>query len=624
MSRTLAHAGPLAGLLLAAGPALADPADPAPETDRAHEVEAVVVTATRLPSPAELVPGARVITEADIAEQGAVFAADVLAEVPGISLYRAGPFGGVTSVRIRGAAQDKTLVLIDGVPQNDPSQPAGGFDFAALDLADVARVEILSGPQGSLWGSDAIGGVIAFVTREPDGLRAELEAGAMDTVRAAVSAGRAQQTWALGLSAAAISSGGVSRADARDGNPERDGYDGRTLGLSGRLTLVPGLTLEARARLNRAEAELDGWSAAPPYAFGDTDEVSDTETRTGFVRARLDDLGGFVHALTVAGSDIDREIRGGAYPSRYVGTRRLARWQADGTRLEGRLGLAFGLEHEIAEGDLSTGRRARQRAGSAFAVARWDATDRLTLIGSLRHDAPDRFDGETTARLSAAWDLGGGWRLTGAWGQGFKVPTLSQALCDFCVSAEPFPALRPERAEGADVALGWRAADGRAEVRATAWRLEVEDQIVFDVDPVSFESVYRNLERTRARGLELEARADLPGGFDVTAGWSWTDAEDAVTGQRLLRTPEHAGSVAVGWRRRPARLRVGARHEGGQLDSPGPLSAYTVINAFGSWDLTPTTAVTLRLENLADVRYQQLHGYGEPGRSAFLGLRLRY
>lgn len=616
MTRPLAFAGPALGLLFAASPALAE--------DAPHEVEAVIVTATRLPSPAELVPGARVVTEDDIADQGAVFAADVLAEIPGLSLYRAGPFGGVTSVRLRGAAQDKTLVLIDGVPQNDPSQPAGGFDFGALDLADVARIEILSGPQGSLWGSDAIGGVIAFTTREPDGLRAELEAGSQDTVRAAASVGRARPAWALGLSAAAISSGGISRADARDGNPERDGYDGRTLGLSGRLNPVPGLTLEARARLNRAEAELDGYAATPPYAFGDTDEVSDTETRTGFARARLDALGGFAHALTAAASDIDREIRGGAFPSRYLGRRALLRWQADGERLDGRLGLAFGLEHETAEGDLSTGARARQRSDSAFAVARLDVTPALSLIGSLRHDAPDAWDGETTARVSAAWSLGRGWRLSGAWGQGFKVPTLSQALCDFCYSAAPFPGLRPERAEGADLALGWRAADGRMEVRATAWRLEVKDQIVFDFDPVTFESVYRNLERTRARGLELEARADLPAGFDVAASWSWTDAEDAVTGQRLLRTPEHAGSAALGWRRGPARVRLSARHEGDQLDSPGPLSPYTVVNAFGSWDLTPTTAVTLRLENLADVRYQQLHGYGEPGRSAFVGLRLRY
>src|SRR5690606_31352754 len=104
-------------------------------------------------------------------------------------LYRNGAFGGVTAVRMRGASADKTLVLVDGVAVNDPSHPSGSYDFAGLDLADVERIEILSGPQGSLWGSDAIGGVIAFTTREPDGFRAEVEAGSLDTARLSASAG---------------------------------------------------------------------------------------------------------------------------------------------------------------------------------------------------------------------------------------------------------------------------------------------------------------------------------------------------------------------------------------------------------------------------------------------------
>src|SRR5207244_11608743 len=122
-------------------------------------------------------PAARAITRQEIELRQASFAADVLSTVPGLSLSRNGAFGGITSVRMRGASADKTLVLIDGVVQNDASQPSGGYDFANLELADIERVEILSGPQGSLRGSDAIGGVIAFTTREEDGWRASLEGG---------------------------------------------------------------------------------------------------------------------------------------------------------------------------------------------------------------------------------------------------------------------------------------------------------------------------------------------------------------------------------------------------------------------------------------------------------------
>ena len=154
---------------------------PLPAWAQAHDkpdedLPEVVVTATRLPAIVDATPGARVIDRSTLDRRGAVFAADILGDVPGLSVYRAG-LGGVTSVRIRGASQDKSLVLVDGVPVNDPSQPAGGFDFAGFDLTDVERIETLSGPQSSLWGSDAIGGVIAFTSRELDGLRAEAEAG---------------------------------------------------------------------------------------------------------------------------------------------------------------------------------------------------------------------------------------------------------------------------------------------------------------------------------------------------------------------------------------------------------------------------------------------------------------
>ena len=130
--------------------------------DDAATLDEAVVTATRLPSLVDQAPGARIVTAEDIEQRQTSFAADVLDTIPGVSVARTGAFGGVTGVRIRGASTDKTLVLVDGVPMNDPSDPNGAFDFAALDLADIDRVEILSGPQGSLWGSEAIGGVVAF------------------------------------------------------------------------------------------------------------------------------------------------------------------------------------------------------------------------------------------------------------------------------------------------------------------------------------------------------------------------------------------------------------------------------------------------------------------------------
>ncbi|HEY9219690.1 MAG TPA: TonB-dependent receptor plug domain-containing protein, partial [Phenylobacterium sp.] len=132
-------------------------------------VAEVVVTAPRLSTTTDLVTGLRTVGRREIEARQAPFATDVIYTIPGASVFRRG-VGGLATVRLRGAEADKTLVLIDGVPVNDPADPSGAFDFGALQLADIERVEVLSGPQGSLWGSDAIGGVIAFQSRELDGV----------------------------------------------------------------------------------------------------------------------------------------------------------------------------------------------------------------------------------------------------------------------------------------------------------------------------------------------------------------------------------------------------------------------------------------------------------------------
>lgn len=605
----------LAGLSLPL-PALAQ--EPPPTA-----VPEIVVTATRLPLPLWQAPGAYVITEEDIADTGAVVAYDVLRDVPGLSVYRAGGYGGVTSVRQRGVSQDKTLVLIDGVVQNDPSQPSGGFDFSAFDLSDVERIEVLSGPQGSLWGSDAIGGVIAFTTREPDDLGLVAEAGSFDTVRLAGTWGVSGPATAFGISAAYLQSDGISKADEDDGNPEADGYEGTTLGLSARHEVNAWLGVDLRWRRYEAEAEIDGFPP-PLFALDDTAEVSDTEGSTGFVRVRAADLGGFDHALTYARSDIDRAISGGAFPSRYTALRQTWRWQADALRLTDRLGLVVGIEHEETEGDLSTGVSESLSATSAFVAARFDLSDRITLNGSLRHDDPSDFEGETTARASLTVDLTGGWVLGAAWGQGFKTPTISQTLCDFCFSASPFPELRPERAEGADLWLAWASQDGHTGLRATLYRLDVEDQIDFFFDVMTFDSFYVNIDRTRSTGLELDARHVWSNGLELRGAYAFTDAEDRSTGLPLLRVPEHAGSVSVGYGQGPWRSRLTVRAEGEQPDAGGQIDSYVVADLSGSYRLSDGVELTARIENLADADYQQLLGYGEPGRSAYLGLRLRY
>lgn len=573
----------------------------------------VVVTATRLPALVQAAPGVRVMDRHAIDQRGAVFAADILADVPGLSVYRAG-VGGVTSVRMRGVSQDKSLVLVDGVPVNDPSQPAGGFDFAGFDLGDIERIEVLSGPQSSLWGSDAIGGVIAFTTRELDGFRAEAEAGSFDTSRGRLAAGLSKDDYAFGAFISHYETDGVSAAA---GGIEDDGVEAMTVGLNGRLTLGDRFEVDGRLRQSGVEADIDDFGPV------DSPDTTDTTSRSGQVALQVSDLLGLDHRFTVAVSDIRRSTVS-AFPSIYEGEHRLWRWQAD-SREEGAVRYAFGLEREETEAFLN-GYSAALGVDSVFGTLRWDASKRLTLTLGLRHDSTDDFGGETTGRVSAAWRLDGGLVLSGAYGTGFKTPSVSQAVCDFCfvLPGTAVAPLAPEYARGGEIALGWRSADGRLDGRVTAYRLEVEDQIDGFLDFGSFEFYYVNIARTRTDGVELEGRALLAGGFDLGLAWAWTDAVNETTGAAILRVPDQAGSATLGWTGGQMSAALTVRAEGDMPDSGGTRDGFVTANLNATYALNDRVTLTARVENLTDERYQQLLGYGEPGRSGYFGVRLRY
>ena len=592
-------------------------AAPALAADETTQLDEVVVTATRIPAIVADTPGARVIDGGTIEKRGAIFAADILADVPGLSVTRTGAFGGVAQVRMRGATPGKTLVLVDGAPANDAAEPNGAYDFSSFELADIARIEVLSGPQSSLWGSDAIGGVISFTTREIDGVRAEAEAGSFDTVRGRLSAGVANEAYAVSAYVSRFQTDGVSAADEADGNPEADGFRSTTLGAKGRYAFSDKVKVEGAVRWNESHADLDGFPA-PDYALADTDDTQESEQWSGFARLSAVALG-LNHQFSVSASDIDRTSYSDGFGSTFTGDRQAYRWQADGKTRD--VNYAFGVERNEASAALSSGLSRDLAITSVFGVAQYEV-GALNLTGGLRYDDTDDFGSETTGRISAAYELAGGFILSGAYGTGFKAPTVSQAVCDYCYAPLPWAELRPETADSVEAALGWASSDGRFDGRATLYRLNVEDQITYTAGQ------YINVAKTRSDGFELEGHALLGAGFDLTLAYAWTDAEDRTTGLRLLRVPEHAGSATLGWTGDRLSGALTVRAEGDQDDSGGfstvAREGFVTANLNAAYALTDKVTLTARIENLADEHYQQVFGYGEPGRSGYVGIRLRY
>jgi len=594
--------------LAAAAPAFAQ--DPV-------EVESAIIEVARLPTTPADAPGLRIVDEAEIEALQATVAADILTIVPGLSLYSEGAFGGITSVRIRGASTDKTLVLVDGVPMNDPASPSGAYDFSSLDLAHVRRVEILSGPQGSLWGSAAIGGVINFTTRDPVGLEAGLEGGSFSTLRAQASAGISEPDHAVSAYVSAFRTDGISQADAADGNTEADGFETVTVGVAARARPAPRVELEGRVRHTDSEVDLDGFPP-PLFLLDDTADRSESRTWSGFVRARVEGVLGLDHTLSISLYDTEREGFG-AFPGVFTAERRLWRYTAEHDRSGDRWGLIGGIEHERSRGDASF-TDAVVETTALFGVARFDVAEAVRATVGLRHDAPRDFDAETTLRLALAADLGAGFRATASWGQGFKTPTVSQIVCDFCFT--PAAPLSPETAEGWDITLGWRSPDRRVQASLTWFRLDVADQIAY------VGGHYENIDSTSADGIEADLEAELGGGFRLKAGYAWTDAVDNSTGLELLRAPAHSGSATLFWERGLWDAALTVRAESDQRDVAGFGAAtrdgFVTADLAVGYDLNRRVRLTARIENLTDAHYQEAFGYGQPGLSGYVGVRLRY
>ncbi len=600
----------LAGLGFAAG-ACADPAPPLAE---------VVVTATRAPSLLVDTPDALVVDAGEIALRQASFAADILRLLPGVSVSDAGAFGGVTSVSLRGAGADKTLVLIDGVVQNDPSSPSGAYDFGGLDLGDIARVEVLEGPQGSLWGSAAIGGVVSLTTREEDGWRLALEGGSVGTGRAAAGAGISKPDWALGASASVYTSDGVSKAD---GFPETDPFFEWTAGLAGRMRLTPTLSLDGKVRYANSHVDIDGYPP-PNFTFGDDAEYATSRSWTGYARASLAASAGFSQSLTLAGYDLDRASLGGPFPSGYHADRADVRWMASRGAAAEPFGLVFGAERDATWATLSTGAGAGLGDTSAFVAGHVRPLPPVSLGASLRYDAPDGFDGRASARGGVVASLPAGFALTGDIGQGFKTPTISEIACDFCFPARPSAGLKPETSEGWDLGLRQRDRAGRWEASVTGFELFIRDQIAF------VGGRYVNLTRTRSMGVEAAASLRLGGGLSLRASYTHTDAIDETSGARLPRIPPDAGaaSLLVDRGRLSGALTVRAESASPDLGpnypfGPAMRPALALADVAVAWRLTNHIALTGRITNLADRHYEETLGYGEPRRMILVGVRLR-
>ncbi len=570
----------------------------------------LVVSAMRMPTPrAETGSTVSVIDAETIQLRQYAFAAEALRDAAGVSLARNGGDGAASSVRIRGAASGQTLVILDGAVVNDTAAPQGGYNFANLEASAIDRIEILRGPQSLLYGADAIGGVIVITSKKNGGADIYVEGGARNTLRGGLSAGIASDGAYGRFSLNAARTDGVSRA--ADGN-EKDGHSFVDASFAGGADLSQHWSIETVLRATRTKADLDGFPP-PLFTLGDTAETEKTKSylAAGKLRQTFD---GFNGALSLSYAKTDRENEDNGVETFSADGERFTADYIAAINVNDALRIIGGGEWEKTWA-VTSGVDESATAGAGFIVAEANLIDALTLSTGVRRDEFSNFDGATTARAAAVWRFNETTRLRASWGQGFRAPSLFELNYDqFGIT--PNPDLRPERASGFDLGFDKDLGDGRFSV--TLFHTKVTDQIDFDFAG----NGYFNIASARSRGVELEGAVPLTSAISIDANYSFTDAVNKATDTQLLRQPKHKGTLTLNVTPLDnLTLSASTLFNGRENDTPAPNDGFIRLDLRAAYACSDGLELYGRIENATDADYQDVSGYGEPGLSAFAGIR---
>lgn len=601
-------------------------------------VEELIVTGTRLATDeAQLPVASTVLSREEMDARGDAGVLDVLRAIPGIQVTQPGA-GGVPQLFMRGAEPNYTLFMLDGIKVNDPTNSRGGsFDLSSVNPADLERIEIVRGPQSSIYGSDSLAGVVNMISAaggERLAVSLEGEGGGDEFARASVA-----------LSGPTGTGGFSVRLTSRDDGEAVEGstYEANT--ASARLRLAPSKRLAANlyARFADTEAtsfpeqsggprlavlrDLDQSSAHDVTGGADLDWrlsqrfsvqalVSRYERRNHFDSPGIAPPPSSPDAGVPANGSNDTLERDNA--SLRVTAGGDGPWTATaGMDLQRESGEARGYVYFGPQPMAANFALERDTVG-LFAEGRARPTDRLLLQASIRHDEPDEVSGETTGRIGAIWSMPGhGTRLRANWGTGFKLPS-------FFALGSPLignPELRPEKSRSVDVGIVQQLGE-EAQVSLTLFANAYEDFIDFDSE--AFTSV--NRDEVTSRGVEAAGSWATRPGLELRAHATWMDVDVEGAGE-LLQRPDWRGGVGVRWS--PASrwlldadwLYVGEVLDHAIATGPQTLDDYHRVDVNLAWQATARLRVALAVDNLLDAGYEEAIGFPAAGLRARLSAR---
>lgn len=624
---------------------------PGSDTLRTYHLSDVVVSATKTATLSTQVGSAITVIDREqieLSQKGTVL--ELLSEVPGISLVQQGGAGKLATVFLRGANPGQSLVLLDGVEMNNPGDVSNAFDFSNLQTSDIERIEILRGPQSTLYGSDALAGVISIFTRKTSqGLTtaAHLESGSYNSLRSNVSVSGNVSGLSYLVAANDFKTKGFSSASDQYGNTEPDGYKTSSYTSKFSYAFPEDISLSLLLRFNKANADLDAGNGVngddPNYSYSLQESVLKTSLDFSLFDKQWDQSlsFNFVRNFRKYVDDVDANHPKTSSDARYDGTKKKVEW-LNTLNLLNNNRITFG-----AEGEEETA------VADYYSTSEWDpynsffpkastttfglfAQDQISIIKNfnatlgIRYDKHKKFGSVITYRIAPVYfveETGTKFRAT--YGTGFKAPSLYN-LFD---PATGNVALNPEKSKGWEIGVEQFLVDNKLSIEVSYFANAITNLISsIKVDSITYQQ--RNIAKAETKGMEFILKYKLDETVIFNFSYTYTKTKDKSDGSPdkdlpLLRRPKEKISLSsIFFLNEKLHLGFELLHTGTRDDkdfSAFPaqriqLKSYTLVNMSASYKINSMFEIFGKLHNLFDEKYEELLGYGTERRAVYTGI----
>ena len=582
-------------------------------------LEEVIVTASRRPERlVDTLVSASLMDRNTIETRQYASFAQLLADLPGVVVANNGGLGKASSLFIRGAEADHNLVLVNGLRWSSTTLGTAAVQDLPLEL--IERIEVVRGPRSSLYGADAVGGVVQIFTRRaPASSTPRWDAlagyGSAQTRNLAVNAGASTERgfWQLGVSS--LESNGTNScrgfgapifAGCFTDEPDKDGYRNTSVTARGGVEFDSRATLEGFASLTTGRTEFDG-------SFQNSSKIRQGGVGASLALQRSEDR----RVTLQVGRTIDesRNFSGSTFVSRFDTARDSASVQAD-QPITATLSAVIGTDYLRDSVSSTTAYTETSRQNLGLFAELQQQLGAHTVQAGLRYDDNQRYGGKSTASIGWGWKFRPSWQLSATAGNGFKAPSFNELYFPGFSNA----ALKPENSTSIETSLRWN--DNGTSFGVTAYENRIDDLIGFDAN---FSPV--NIDETRIRGLELTG-ATMLGAWRLNGSAEWLTPRNQSPGSnqgKLL--PRRAKQVAkLDLERSLGAVTLGARtqYQGRRYDNLANtrvLNPWFLLDLRAEWAVNSTLRVQARLDNALDRRYESASFYAQPGREWHLSLR---